>query len=284
MPWFPSRGNHDSLSDVQYMVERILPAGGKRVQRREGEGLNYHVDWNNVRLIVLDPYSELGDMGVVNAKGADWVEGRITSAGAFDHVFLVVHEPFFPRFRHLDDSANADLKARDAFWSMLVRHSGKMRAVFTGHTHFHYRMRIKDPARDDGKTFPDEEGGVYQVDCGEAGRQTRQNTFVLVQIEGKNVAFRSVQAAGPDQPFKVIDQWEHRSKERSTVPRWSFAALADNRNAFTAFKRALEEIRDTTVNPEPRFAPVEFVASAGDLDPIQKNHKDIYQAVFPPAK
>ena len=47
-----------------------------------------------------------------------------------------------------------------------------MKAVFVGHTHHYYRMRVKDPRSaeaDNPNEYPVQEGGVYQVDCGASG-------------------------------------------------------------------------------------------------------------------
>ena len=80
---------------------------------------NYHADWKNIRLIVVDQYSELGDSGCINAAGLLWVEGLIESASLAEHVVLVFHEPAFPRHGHVGGSFDACPDDRNAFWDML---------------------------------------------------------------------------------------------------------------------------------------------------------------------
>ena len=71
-------------------------------------------------------------------------------------------------------------------------------------------MRVKDPRSaeaDDPNEYPDQEGGVYQVDCGASGNGMR-NTVVNIEIMGKDVLFKVVDAAdGPDGEFGLIDEW-----------------------------------------------------------------------------
>jgi len=166
-----------------------------------------------VRIIAVDGYGgELGRWGIINKGGREWVEGIIKSTPwAIDHIFITFHAPAFPRYRHLQDSFNAAPEERNAFWNMLIGHRARVRAVFVAHTHFYYRMRVRDPAgvgANDTSLFPDEDGGIYQVDVGAAGRG-RKNTVLQVQIDGKNVLFRALQAEnGSNQPFGVKDEWQ----------------------------------------------------------------------------
>ena len=205
----PVMGNHDG-GDKPYMVATLIPAiPGVKV--RDDKHANYYVDWKNVRVIALDGYSDLGARGVLNSDALKWAEDCIESAPAnIDHIFVSFHEPAFPRDRHLKDSFNSDRKKRDAFWNMLIKHKDRVRAVFVGHTHAYYRMRVLDPSSDsanDSSSYPDDEGGIYQVDAGGAGNG-RANVFVLVQIRGTQVDFRTLQAAnGEGKLFKVKDEW-----------------------------------------------------------------------------
>ena len=94
---------------------------------------------------------------------------------------------------------------------MLIRHKKLVRAVFVGHTHEYYRMRVLDPSSDEANDmdkYPDQEGGIYQVDVGASGNGNR-NTVVRVLVNGKNVTFRVVQARnGKNRKFRVKDGWE----------------------------------------------------------------------------
>jgi hypothetical protein len=61
--------------------------------------------------------------------------------------------------------------------------------------------------------------------------------------------------------------------------RWSFAAFADNRAAYPAYRNVLNEIKMLQVNPAPRWPAVDFVLACGDMDPLTTNH-DIFLNVF----
>ena len=72
-------------------------------------------------------------------------------------------------------------------------------------------MRVLDPTgvcANDTDCFPDDIGGVYQVDAGSSGGGVK-NTVVQVQITGKSINFRVLQAEnGLDESFTLKDQWE----------------------------------------------------------------------------
>jgi len=208
----PVIGNHDlDISDFNEAVEIIKTLD--HVTRRDDK-LNYYIDFKNVRIIAVNTYSEyfndLGAEGCLNTKGIEWINDTISSAIHADHVFIAMHEPSFPRMRHIDDSFNACMEERNTFWDMLVSYNGKVKAVFVGHTHYYYRMRVKDPRSaeaDDPNEYPDQEGGVYQVDCGACGNGVR-NTVVNIEIMGKDVLFKVADAVdGPNEEFSLIDEW-----------------------------------------------------------------------------
>jgi hypothetical protein len=194
--FFPVIGNWDD-EDVAFNKKVVLPA-----QRNVSgdDPWKYYVDWKNVRLII--------------SHDLKYVEGLIVSAPEkIQHIFVADHYPIFPRYAH-----EAESRADDAtFWNMLVKHHDKVRALFVGHTHHYSRMRVADPkSAHDVKSFPDEEGGVYQIDCGNAGRGSHGEkvaTIVEVMVEGKKLRFRAVQAehAKPSE-FKVADEWTVEQK------------------------------------------------------------------------
>lgn len=155
--------------------------------------------------------SEAGTGGIINDKGRNWAEEAIKSAPkTIDHIFISFHAPAFPRVRHTYDSFNADPDQRNAFWNMLVSFRDKVKAVFNGHTHVYCRMRVLNPAGADANDFskyPDEEGGIYQVNAGSTS-QGMKNTFVKVKVEGKDVYFRTYEADnGKDKPFALKEEW-----------------------------------------------------------------------------
>ncbi|RLD10817.1 MAG: hypothetical protein DRI44_05070 [Chlamydiae bacterium] len=146
----------------------------------------------NIRFIIIDPYTDFGDGGVINDAGRQWVENVIISAPEkVKHIFVIFHEPAFPRVRHIGNSFDAIPKLRNLFWKMLMRHKNKVRAVFCGHTHHYYKMKIADPESKEAnspKCFPMQNGGIYQIDVGAAGRShTLNETYVQTIITGNKI-------------------------------------------------------------------------------------------------
>ena len=210
--FLPVIGNHDDdEEELSYISDTIVPAI-PGVVRRHPSSCDYFLDYKNVRVIVVDAYHELGHKGVINRTGKEWAENVIVRAPPqIEHIFLFFHEPAFPRFRHLTSSFNESPKERNSFWNMLVRHRDRVCAVFVSHDHHYYRIKVKSAAgaaANDTSLFPDEEGGVCQVGCGAAGMDW-VNTVIRVQVDGKNVIFRVVQAKnGMNKPFAVKDEWQ----------------------------------------------------------------------------
>jgi len=211
--FLPVIGNHEFENGgvhFEYARDVLIPAIPHAV-RRHAASCDYYVDHKNARIIVVDGYTELGKNGVINDEGRQWVEQVIKATpSAIKHVFVCFHEPAFPRFRHVGDSFDEDPQQRNAFWRMLLKYRNKVCAVFVGHTHAYYRTRVLDPAgmaANDPQSFPDEDGGIYQVDAGAAGN-AGVNTIVQVQIENESVLFRVLQAKeGAGMPFVEIDNW-----------------------------------------------------------------------------
>jgi hypothetical protein len=188
--YLPVRGNHEDPRNLQFILQNLLPSLGERVRMHDKNSVNYYVDWKNIRLIVLDQYSRFGK-SFDNIGSLDWIENVIESGAKADHVFIAFHEPQL--------ALNAET---DPFWSMLLRHRDKVRAVFVGHIHIYYRNR-----------FPDGVNGLTTVNAGNAGSNNHSDnrqTVVEVMVDGKKVSFRTVQAPDGTSDFKIGDQWEMR--------------------------------------------------------------------------
>ncbi len=207
---YPNNGD-PNIIDIDFIKEKIISAIPGVVRMNENS-CSYYYDYQNVRIICLDGYSgDTGKQGIINDTGRKWTESVIKSAPEnIDHIFVAFHAPAFPRVRHTHDSFNADPTQRNAFWNMLMAHRDRVRAVFCGHTHYYNRMRVSDPADGPANDFtvtPDEPGGIYQVNAGSTGNGNK-NTFVRVEIDGKNIVFRAYEAEnGKAQPFSVLDEW-----------------------------------------------------------------------------
>jgi len=211
--FLPVIGNHEFENGgvhFRYTRDFLIPSLLRAV-RRHATSCDYYLDHRNVRIIVIDGYTNLGKNGVINDEGRQWVEQTIKATpSSIDHIFISFHEPAFPRFRHIGNSFDQDPERRNVFWRMLLRYKDRVRAVLVGHSHSYYRMRVLDPAgiaANDPNAFPNEKDGIYQINPGAAGNG-RVNTFVQVQIDGKNLLFRVLQAAnGANKSFTVIDKW-----------------------------------------------------------------------------
>jgi len=79
----------------------------------------------------------------------------------------------------------------------ICRHKNKVRAVFCGHTHHYYKMKIADPESKEAnsaKCFPMQEGGIYQIDIGAAGRRhTLNETYVQTIVADNKIVINVFQ-------------------------------------------------------------------------------------------
>jgi len=210
--FFPVKGNHDEGKHTAFITKKILPEQDS-ITIQNSSYVNYYIDWRNVRIIVVDQYSDFGSDGCINSTGRKWVEESIQSAHHKDHIFICFHEPAFPRIRHLEDSFNEYPEERDAFWNMLIKYKSTVKAVFNGHVHYYYRMRVADPTRKDVldvNAYPDHTDGIYQINSAACGQGSR-NTIVKVQIDGKDISFFVLDADdGGKKSFQILDKWEIR--------------------------------------------------------------------------
>ncbi len=190
--FFPVIGNWDN-GDEEFNKTVILPAQRNVVG---ADPQRYYVDWRNVRLIV--------------SSEPEYVENLIKSAPKnIQHVFIADHYPVFPRFAH--EAAPTEKEVE--FWGMLVKHRDKVRAYFCGHTHHYSRLRVADPSgpAKGATAMVDEPDGIYQIDCGNAGRPSHGEnvtTLVEIRIDGPNVGARVLQAphTRPSE-FKIVEEW-----------------------------------------------------------------------------
>jgi hypothetical protein len=207
---YPDTGDK-SIIDMEFISDNIIASIPGAVRMSE-KSCSYYYDYRNVRVISLDGFSgEAGTGGIINEKGRKWTEEVIKSAPPnIDHIFIAFHAPAFPRVRHTYDSFNISPEQRNAFWNMLISHRDRVRAVFSGHTHYYARLRVFDPAgtaANDYNAYPDDDGGIYQVVVGSTGNGMK-NTFLSVEINGKNVSFRTYEAEnGKEQPFAIKEEW-----------------------------------------------------------------------------
>ncbi|UCE20373.1 MAG: metallophosphoesterase [Gemmatimonadota bacterium] len=205
-PFYPVVGNHEfeTPSDMSYILDSMIP-NLENIAQHGAQG-TYSFDYGNVHCVVLDQYASTAD-GEVDEYTRAWLQTDLNATEA-DHVFVFGHEPAFPRYRHIGDSLDQFRVSRDAFWNMLVM-DPRVRAYFCGHTHYYSRMRVYDPATVGQTGFPDQDGGLYQVDCGAAGHSLSDGrlTLVYVHIDGDTVRFRVVTSPREEVEWEVTDEW-----------------------------------------------------------------------------
>jgi len=192
IPFVPVRGNHEQPEDVRFILKDILPSENPPVTVYDNESATFYYDWKNVRLIIIDQYTDYGK-NLDGRRFLSWVENAVLSAKNADHVFICFHEPRYP----------ADMRS-DPFWSMLLKHTDKVRAVLVGHTHIYGR-----------RTLPDSHGGIEMINSGAAGQTSHSdgmNTFVQISIDGKDAAYRAIQAPDKTKNFKVTDSWKTKKQ------------------------------------------------------------------------
>jgi 3',5'-cyclic AMP phosphodiesterase CpdA len=200
-----------SIVDMEFISNKLIPAI-PGVVRMNDTSCTFYYDNENLRVISIDAFSgETGSMGIINDKGMAWTEKTIISTpSTIDHIFIAIHAPAFPRLRNTTDLFASNPEKRNAFWNMLTAYKTRVRAVFCGHTHYYSRLRILDPTGDeanDPSKFPDEPGGIYQIDTGSTA-MGEKNTFVKVKVDGKNIHFRTFEAEnGKDQVFHLKEEW-----------------------------------------------------------------------------
>ncbi len=215
--YVPVLGNHEARADLPIIHDVVLPSQVKGARDVKKPGVNYYIDWKNIRLIVLDQYNKPFGVkaGCVNAEGRKWTQKIIDDTPkSIEHIFVTFHEPAFPRGAHVGNSFDADIELRNAFWDMLMARRARVRAVFVGHTHKYSRIRVADPRSDeanDSKKLPTQEGGIWQVDSGNAGARShnsRKSTIVLVTIDDGEVLFKVLQAShNSPTDFTSSDEW-----------------------------------------------------------------------------
>lgn len=205
-PYYPVVGNHEfeTPADMNYILNSMIPYLENVVN--SGKQGTYSFDYGNVHSIVLDQYVA-NEEGEVDAELRAWLQADLNTTNK-DHVFVFGHEPAFPRYRHIGDALDQFKASRDAFWNMLVMDT-RVRAYFCGHSHYYSRMRVLDPTSVGTSGFPDQEGGVYQVDCGAAGHTLSDErlTLVYVYVGEDEVRFRVVTSPLYSTEWEVTDEW-----------------------------------------------------------------------------
>jgi len=183
----PVRGNHESREDVEFILGSILPPLGPRVRSPHGKSVTYFADWKNVRMVVLDPFSDFGSV-FGGDRVLEWLPTVLEPPSSIQHVFLAMHKPLF-----------LNPRSHWRLWQVLLKHGERIRGVFTAHTHAY-----------DHKRFPHEDHGIDVINVGNTGsvnHSDRRQTIVRVLVEGPSVAIEIYQSTGNSKGFRWREGW-----------------------------------------------------------------------------
>jgi calcineurin-like phosphoesterase family protein/flagellar hook capping protein FlgD len=215
-PFYPVVGNHEfeTPADMSYILNLMIP-NLQNVVNYGQQGM-YSFDYGNGHFIVLDEYV-VNTEGEVDPELQIWLQQDLNNTNK-DHVFVFGHEPAFPRFRHTGDALNQFPESRNAFWNILMI-DPRVHAYICGHTHYYYRMRVADPTSVGATGFPNQEGGVYQVDVGAIGQSLGDGnlTLVYVHVENDLIRFRTITSPRDTIQWALADQWSITNVSRFSM-------------------------------------------------------------------
>jgi 3',5'-cyclic AMP phosphodiesterase CpdA len=202
-------GNHD-LAFVFENGKIALDARGKKVLAKAPpspwraqftlpengplglEELAYHLDYQGVRLIVINSNDRL-------AEQAAWLE-PLLAANPSRWTIVAFHHPVYSAGRDRDDK-----ETREAFLALFDKYHVDL--VLTGHDHSYARTK---PVRGGAPVGPDERGTVYlvsssgpkfyTVNSGYAALMAKTagnlQLFQAITVDGPRLRFRSIAADG----------------------------------------------------------------------------------------
>ena len=202
-PWYLAVGNHEKENPTFMAWMRAYNRGGNTLPNVVNAGppgcreTTYSFDYKNCHFVIINEYydgsSDTRLWGDIKHPLYRWLEADL-SATTKQHIFVIGHEPAYVRpdagnglLRHLGDSLDAHPQTRDSFWSLLGRKN--VVAYITGHTHTYSAAKAD---------------GVWQLNTGHSrGKDERdaQSTFVIVNVNGGEVAFDTYRDNGDGGPY-----------------------------------------------------------------------------------
>ena len=193
--WYPLVGNHETETpeDMAWLRTEYTSGNGGRVPlrtftNRDGPTGSVETAWTweygNACFIGLNEYwnggtaagSDVAVDGNVVTQLYNWLAGRL-AATTKPVIFIVGHEPAYPKNGHVGDSLDLYPTQRDALWNLLESDT-RVKAYLCGHTHTFSTHR--QPG-----------GRVWQIDVGNAGNDNYDDgyTFLDVTLSGATVKF-----------------------------------------------------------------------------------------------
>lgn len=170
----------------------------------------YSFDYENSHFIILN--SENPDEHEIDSDQLEWLEEDLNDQDE-ENIFVFFHEPAWPTNSKIGKSLDKNPSERDELWNLLAEY--KVSAVFSGHEHLYARKKITVDL------LPGVKNEVYQFivgntnassrakapKAGMADKYYRQNSYVLVDVNGKNITVKNYTTSG-----KVKDKFSFRSK------------------------------------------------------------------------
>lgn len=182
---------HDGRKPLKAFTKANGPAGSAET--------TYSFDYGNAHFVVLNQYwngttkskADISVGGDVVPELLAWLSADL-AANTKPAVFVLGHEPAYPKTRHVGDSLDQNKAHRDAFWKLLE--SKGVQAYFCGHTH--YYSKLQQPG-----------GKVWQIDAGSTRNASKNgNTFVDVTVSDKSVRY-DVWRDRAKGSFAIEDTW-----------------------------------------------------------------------------
>jgi hypothetical protein len=198
--WYPVVGNHEAETgeEMAWVRDRYRHLPFIVRQGPPGsETTTFSFDYGSAHFVVLNEYftgesDHAGNGDVCDALYA-WLKADLDATDQ-PAIFVIGHEPAYPKHRHVGNSLDADPANRDRFWKLLNQRG--VIAYFCGHTHTYSRLR--QGSRD----WP---AVTWQVDVGNMGQAGRQ-TFVSVAVTDAAVTFDAYRGT-PNKEFTECDTW-----------------------------------------------------------------------------
>lgn len=203
--WYPVVGNHEAETpaDMTWIRNAYLslpyivnpgPAGC--------ETTTYSWDYGNAHFVAINEYydgtSDTGTDGDVVDALYNWLVADLNN-NTKPVVFVIGHEPAYPKGHHTEDSLNKYPANRDRFWKLL--NDRKVIAYLCGHTHWYSALQQAQTGDYPCDAF------TWQIDCGNAGNPREpEQTFVDVTVKDTEVIFNTWQGL-EDDPYTITDTW-----------------------------------------------------------------------------
>jgi len=189
-PWYFCPGNHELESRAS--SENVLR--NKLDQPTNGPPghleMVYSFDYANAHFVSLNS-NHYGEQHKVQRS---WLASDL-GATTQPHIFVMAHEPGYPKGPHIGSSLDVYPSERDDFWNIMSR--AGVGVYFCGHEHLYARSK---------------QGAIFQVINGTCGAPIATGypgtnpvySYVIVEIDGYRVSCQAKNDTGT-----VIDSWTY---------------------------------------------------------------------------